>query len=98
MRAMHAPNTSNASFWIGPRWWGKKSVLRPVGGALDRVPNTFYVSAYTSTKCAHRCYGASCARGASAKRIFGAGDENAGAARLAPNALVARSRRTVIVA
>ena len=27
----------------------------------------------------------------------GAGDENAGAARLAPDALVARSRRTVVV-
>jgi hypothetical protein len=31
------------------------------------------------------------------KDIFGAGDEDAGAARLAPDALVARSRRTVIV-
>ena len=36
-------------------------------------------------------------RGASAKGIFGAGDENAGAAGLAPDALVARSRRTVVV-
>src|SRR5437763_11572441 len=37
------------------------------------------------------------ARDASMKDIFGAGDEEAGAARLAPDALVARSRRTVIV-
>src|SRR5688572_29206330 len=35
--------------------------------------------------------------GASAKDIFGAGDENAGAAGLAPDALVARARRAVIV-
>src|SRR5438045_2980317 len=33
----------------------------------------------------------------SAKGIFGAGDEDAGATGLAPDALVARSRRTVIV-
>ena len=44
-----------------------------------------------------RRMGASCARGASAKGILGAGDENAGAAGLAPDALVARSRRTVVV-
>jgi hypothetical protein len=37
------------------------------------------------------------ARGASTKDIFGAGDEDAGAAGLAPDALVAGSRRTVIV-
>jgi hypothetical protein len=36
-------------------------------------------------------------RGVSAKGIFGAGDENAGAARLTPDALVARCRRTVVV-
>ena len=39
----------------------------------------------------------SCARGASAKGIFGAGDENTGAACLTPDALVARSRRTIVV-
>src|SRR5437764_10037293 len=33
----------------------------------------------------------------SAKDVFRAGDEDAGAARLAPDALVARPRRTVIV-
>src|ERR1051326_8342643 len=37
------------------------------------------------------------ARGASMKDIFGAGDEDAGAARLAPDALVAGSGGTVIV-
>src|SRR6516164_7807188 len=37
------------------------------------------------------------ARGASAKSVFGAGDENTGAACLTPDALVARSRRTVVV-
>src|SRR5262245_44853780 len=36
-------------------------------------------------------------RGASAKGIFGAGDENTGAACLTPDALVARRRRTVVV-
>src|SRR5690242_7242185 len=41
--------------------------------------------------------GAACARGALAQGILGAGDENAGAARLAPDALVAGSRRTVVV-
>src|SRR2546421_9918191 len=41
--------------------------------------------------------GAACARGASAQNVFGAGDEKTGAARLAPDALVARSRRTVVV-
>src|SRR5438105_12728337 len=35
--------------------------------------------------------------GALPKDIFGAGDEDAGATRLAPDALVALSRRTVIV-
>src|SRR6185503_14001738 len=34
---------------------------------------------------------------ASAKNIFGTGDENAGAAGLAPDALVARARCTVVV-
>src|SRR5262249_47420681 len=38
-----------------------------------------------------------CARGASAESIFRACDENAGAACLAPDALVARSGRTVVV-
>src|SRR5687768_17216197 len=33
----------------------------------------------------------------SAQNVFGAGDENAGTARLAPDALVAGSRRTVVV-
>jgi hypothetical protein len=41
--------------------------------------------------------GAARVRSASAKGIFGAGDENAGAARLAPDALVVRPRRPVIV-
>src|SRR6266513_4665803 len=41
--------------------------------------------------------GAACARGASAQNVLGAGDEKTGAARLAPDALVARSRRTVVV-
>src|SRR5919202_17470 len=41
--------------------------------------------------------GASCTRGALAQNVFGAGDEDAGAARLAIDALVARSRLTVIV-
>jgi hypothetical protein len=41
--------------------------------------------------------GASCARSALAKGVFGAGDEDAGAAGLAPDALVARSGRTVVV-
>src|SRR6185295_10402871 len=39
----------------------------------------------------------SCARVASAKNIFGTGDENAGAAGLAPNALVTCARCTVVV-
>src|SRR4029077_2727700 len=38
-----------------------------------------------------------CVRCASAKSIFGAGDEDAGATGLAPDALVDRSRRTVVV-
>src|SRR5262245_26134093 len=38
-----------------------------------------------------------CARGASAESIFGACDENAGAACLAPDALIALSGRTVVV-
>src|SRR6185436_4082631 len=38
-----------------------------------------------------------CARAASTKGIFGAGDENAGAAGLAPDALVEGSRRAIVV-
>src|SRR5215813_2278375 len=41
--------------------------------------------------------GAACARSNSAENIFGARNENAGAACLAPDALVACSRRTVVV-
>src|SRR5436309_11765538 len=33
----------------------------------------------------------------SAQNVFGTGDENAGAARLAPDALVARPKRTAVV-
>src|SRR4051794_23361065 len=38
-----------------------------------------------------------CARGASAEGIFGAGEEQTGAARLAPDTLVCRSGRTIVV-
>src|ERR1041384_3434418 len=40
---------------------------------------------------------ASYARGSSAKGILGAGDQHAGAAGLAPDALVAHARRTIVV-
>src|SRR5215471_20782857 len=29
-----SPKTSNASFWIGPRWWRAKEALSAAGGAL----------------------------------------------------------------
>src|SRR5512132_3705680 len=51
----------------------------------------------TTANTGGRRVGALCVRCASAKGIFGAGDENAGAAGLAPDALVVRSRRTVVV-
>src|SRR5438067_12474495 len=44
-----------------------------------------------------RPIGAPCARGASAQNVLSAGHEYAGAARLAPDALVARPGRTVVV-
>src|SRR5438874_7290980 len=82
------PTTSNASFWIGPgrRAAAKKAPLRYAGRTRRRAPRT-----------SGRAMDALDARDASMKDIFGAGDEDAGAARLAPDALVACSRRTVIV-
>src|SRR5512132_3954989 len=51
----------------------------------------------TTANTGGRRVGALCVRCASAKGIFGAGDEDAGATGLAPDALVDRSRRTVVV-
>src|SRR5437868_174646 len=82
MRGLHTPNTSNPSFWIGPRRWQRER------NALSRP---------AALLAGSRPARAGCARGASAQRVFGAGDEDAGAAGLAPDALVARARRTVIV-
>src|ERR1700738_4067105 len=102
MRGRISPKTSNASFWIGPKGWrGERNVLNRL------APFSISRGAKIRSTVRHPCrrpartgsnrVGASCARGASAKGIFGAGDEDAGAARLAPDALVARSRRTVVV-
>jgi hypothetical protein len=89
---------------------GSVEVWRGERTALSR-PAAFSVSIPTGSKgflCAGThgaqrrvpvipASGASCARSASAKGIFDAGDEDAGAAGLAPDALVARSGRTVVV-
>src|SRR5439155_12518652 len=101
MRGLHTPSTSNASFWIGPRWWVRKECPQPAVGVLDledaKVRPTPGRTRRRRAGTRGRHMGASRARGDSAKDIFGAGDEDAGAAGLAPDALVARSRRTVIV-
>lgn len=35
-RGSHTPKTSNANFWIGPRWWrGEMGALNRADGVLD---------------------------------------------------------------
>src|SRR6476646_629968 len=64
----------------------QKKRAQPAGDALDLARAGWASSARIMRT-----------RGASAKGILGAGDENTGAAGLAPVALVGRSRRAVIV-
>src|SRR5712671_7200401 len=92
MRGLHIPNTSNASFWIGSMCWrAKESALsrrrRSVSKRIKVLLGPYIVARLSPNV----------PEGASAKCIFGAGNENTGAACLTPDALVARSRRTVVV-
>ena len=92
--------TTNARFWIGPRWWrGKKSAFSRRAARTSEVSRYFLAWRTRPTIGAHGdgAMGASPVWGASAKDVFGAGDEKTGAAGLAPDALVARPRRTVVV-
>src|ERR1051326_1201874 len=86
MRGLHTPITSNASFWVGP---GRR--------ARKKIPLRYAAARPASGAQAGSPMDALGARGASMKDIFGAGDEDAGAAGLAPDALVAGSGRTVVV-
>ena len=94
-----SPKTSNASFWIGPRGRRAKEALSAAGGALGLKGYQSTSWAYTPGDLARvvAIWTDHASRGASAKSIFGAGDENAAAACLSPDALVARRRRTVVV-
>src|SRR5437762_1845642 len=82
-------------------WRSERSGPQPAGGVLDldaaKVPPMRRRTRRRPAHTGSRRMGAACARGASAQNVLGAGDEKTGAARLAPDALVARSRRTVVV-
>jgi len=64
---------------------------------LSAVSNCFHAAFTPTTAHGLAADRASCGRVSLTKYILGAGDENAGAACLAPDALINCSRRTVIV-
>src|SRR4030095_15324291 len=94
----------NARFAYPPkRQMRAFGLVRGGGGRKKRSQSPAAVSVSKGTKVLlwatspPPAHGDHAPRGASAKGIFGAGDENTGAACLTPDALVARCRRTVVV-